>query len=66
MWNLKYDINELIHKTETLISTENRLVVASGEEAGGEMELGVNICKLLHIGWINNKVLRYSTGNYIQ
>ena len=23
-------------------------------------------CKLLHIGWINNKVQLYSTGNYIQ
>ena len=23
-------------------------------------------CKLLHIGWINNKVLLYSTGDYIQ
>ena len=22
--------------------------------------------KLLHIGWINNKVLLYSTGNYVQ
>ena len=22
-------------------------------------------CKLLYIGWINNKVLLYSTGNYI-
>ena len=28
MWNLKYDIDELIHKTERLISIENRLVVA--------------------------------------
>ena len=23
-------------------------------------------CKLLYIGWINNKVLLYSIGNYIQ
>ena len=23
-------------------------------------------CKLLYIAWINNKVLLYSTGNYIQ
>ena len=23
-------------------------------------------CKLLHLEWINNKVLMYSTGNYIQ
>ena len=27
---------------------------------------GVSRCKLLHIKWINNKVLFYSTGNYIQ
>ena len=23
-------------------------------------------CKLVHMQWINNKVLLYSTGNYIQ
>jgi len=28
--------------------------------------LGVNICKLLYIAGINNKVLLYGTGNYIQ
>ena len=27
---------------------------------------GISRCKLLHIKWINNKVLLYSTGNYIQ
>ena len=31
-----------------------------------EWEFGVNIRKLLHIEWINNKVLLYSTGNCIQ
>ena len=38
---------------------ENRLVVAKGEGVGGGMELeaGVSRCKLLYIGWINNKVL---------
>ena len=29
-------------------------------------ELGISRCKLLYIGWINNKVLLYSTGDYIQ
>ena len=29
-------------------------------------EFGVSRCKLLHIEWINNKVLLYSTGNCIQ
>ena len=33
---------------------------------GMAWECGVSRCKLVHIGWINNKVLLYSTGNYIQ
>ena len=33
---------------------------------GMEWEAGVSRCKLLYIEWINNKVLLYSTGNYIQ
>ena len=43
--------------------SENRLVVA--KEAGGGMdwESGISRCKP---GWKNNKVLLYSTGNYIQ
>ena len=31
-----------------------------------DWEFGVSRCKLLHIEWINNKALLYSTGNYIQ
>ena len=31
-----------------------------------DWEFGVSRCRLLYIGWINNKVLLYSTGNYIQ
>ena len=44
---------------------ENRLVVAKEEEEGKDWEFGISRCKLLYIGWINNKVLLYSTGNYI-
>ena len=33
---------------------------------GIEWEFGVSRCKLLYIEWINNKVLLYSTGNYVQ
>ena len=49
------------------MDTENRLV-AKGEGVGGGMdwEFGISRCKLLYIEWINNKVLLYSTGNYIQ
>ena len=65
MWNLKYDTNELINKTETDSDMENRLGVAKGERSEGRMEweFGISKCKLLYIGWINNKVLLYSTGN---
>ena len=30
-----------------------------------DWECGINKCKLLHLEWINNKVLLYSTGNYV-
>ena len=45
-----------------------RLVFAKGDGAGGgmEWEVGVSRCKLLCREWINNKILLYSTGNYIQ
>ena len=31
-----------------------------------DWEFGISRYKLLHIGWINNRVLLYNTGNYIQ
>ena len=31
-----------------------------------DWEFGVSRCKLLHIEWTDNKILLYSTGNYIQ
>ena len=38
-----------------------------GCQGGGmDWEFGISGCKLLYIEWINNKVLLYSTGNYIQ
>lgn len=33
---------------------------------GKDWELGISRCKLLYTEWINNKVLLYCTGNYIQ
>ena len=39
-----------------------------GCQAGGgwmEWEFGISRCKLSYTEWINNKVLLYSTGNYI-
>ena len=41
-------------------------MVAKGLGGGKDWVFGASRCKLLYIGWINNKVLLYSTGNYIQ
>ena len=42
-------------------------MVASGGDGGGmDWEFGISRCKLVYIEWINNKVLLYSTGKYIQ
>ena len=60
MWNLKYDTNELIYETETC-GCQGR-----GVWEGTDWEFGISRCKLLYIEWINNKVLLYSTGDYIQ
>ena len=38
----------------------------AGGGGGKDREFGISRCKLVYIGWINNKVLLYSTGNYIQ
>ena len=45
---------------------ENRLVTAKGEwgESGMDWESGASSCKLLHLEWIGNEILLYSTGNY--
>ena len=47
---------------------ENRLAVEKREEGGEGMdwEFGISRCKLVYLELIKNKVLLYSTGNYIQ
>ena len=37
-----------------------------GKKCGMDGESGVGRCKLLHLEWISNEVLQYSTGNSIQ
>ena len=69
MWNLKDNTNELICKTETGSQTERADLWSPRERKNGEgmdWEFGISRCKLLHIEWINSKVLLLSTGNYIQ
>ena len=46
----------------------DRLVGAKGRRGRGrwmDCEFGVGRCKVLHLEWIN-KILLYSTGNYIR
>ena len=47
---------------------ESKLVIARGDEGakGMDGEFGVGRQKVLHLECINNEVLLYSTGNYIQ
>ena len=39
---------------------------AEGSAGGSDWEFGVSGCKVLYTEWINNKVLLYSTVNYIR
>ena len=66
MCNLKYGTNEPICKTERLTDIENRLGVAKekGDVERMDGEFKVNRCKLLHLKWIDNKFLLYSTWKY--
>ena len=49
-----------------LTDIENRLVFAKGEGRRNDWEFGISICKLLYLGYIDNKILLYTTGNYSQ
>ena len=67
MWNLKYHTNEPTNATET--NSEAWRIeswLGGGVQRGMDQEFGMSRCKLLYIQWINNRVLLYSTGGYIQ
>ena len=61
--------------TQMTMSTKEKQAHRHREQTGGcqgggggggmECEVGISRCKLLYTGCINNKVLLYSTGNYI-
>ena len=66
MWNLKYDTNELIYKTETDPQTQvTNLWLPKGKVWRDKLAAGDQQIQLLCIKQIN-RVLLYSTGNYIQ
>ena len=49
-----------------LTDIENRLVFAKGEGRRNDWEFDISRCKPLYLGYINNKILLYATGNYSQ
>ena len=63
-----WQTHPIYQNRKRLTDMENRLVVVKGEREGSQMDwvFGVGSCKLLHLEWISNEVLLYSTGNYIQ
>ena len=54
MWNLTYDTDEFIYETEI---HRHRKQTHGFQQGGIGWEFGISRCKLLYIGWINNKVL---------
>ena len=66
MWNLKYDTNELVYKTEIDSQTQKTDLWLAEEKAGGGInwEFGIKKYTLLYIKQINNKDLLCSLGNY--
>ena len=62
---IRYKLTYLQNKNR-LTDIENRLVVAKEGRGGKEWAFWISRGRQLYIGWINNKVLLYSTGNYIQ
>ena len=70
VWNLKYGTNEPIYlQTETDSQTYRMDLWLPRRRWVGEEGLGVwgqQMQTIIYREWINNKVLLYSTGNYIQ
>ena len=70
MWYHIYVESKIWHKWTYLwnrnrsTDIENSLVVTLVR--GKDWEFGTSRCKLLRIEWINNKILQYTTGKYIQ
>ena len=62
MWILKYDTNEHNYKTET--DSQVQRIDLRLQGVGEGWEIGISRGKILYIGWINSKVLLYSTRNY--
>ena len=64
--NLICSANEPFHRKENHgLGERNCGCQEGGGGSGTDWKFGVNRCKLLPLEWINNEILRCSTGNYI-
>ena len=67
MWDLKYGTNEPTKQKETHRPGEETYGCQGGGRGSGMNGVfGAGRWKLLHLEWINNKVLPYCTGSYNQ
>ena len=65
MWNLKYNTNQHIYKTEADTQTERTDLWLPRWWGWKDWEFGISRCKLLYVGWINNKDLLCTQGTII-
>ena len=67
MWNLKRsDTNKLIYKTNHRLREQTYGCQGKGWGEDIVREFGINMYILLYLKWMTNKVLQYSTGNFVQ
>ena len=64
----KIGTNKVMYKAETDSHSWkiDLWLPGGGGKSGIDREFGVSRCKPLHLEWVSNEVLLYSTGNYIQ
>ena len=55
----------VLQNRNRLLDRDSRLVVAKARGGGSGMDWEFRV-KLLHLEWVDNEVLLYSTGNYVQ
>jgi len=66
IWTLIYGTDEPIYRKETHGHGEQTCGCQGGRgRSGMDWEFGVSRCRRLHLEWISNEILQYSTQDYI-
>ena len=65
-WSWRKDTSVISGRSKYKSSPELWFLRGKGSGGGVSWEFGISRCKLVYIEWINNKILLYSPGNYIQ